>query len=83
MNNIIMTKDDDMLGYYEDLSRYFLDYSKELINNKEYDELEETLDVLKELREYEESDNLLKISNNNGMGLTIHELEVSEKTIPF
>ena len=72
MNNVI-TRDEDLLGFFEDLREYTESLLKEVIDKHNYEDLDLLIETLKELEEHREDGGILVISNNNGMGLTVRK----------
>lgn len=72
MNNVI-ARDEDLLGFFEDLREYTEGMLKEVIDKHNYEDLDLLIETLKELEQHKEYGGILVISNNNGMGLTVRE----------
>lgn len=76
MENIITASNDDLIGYYHDLKQYLEKSVAEAIKNDELASADDIVETLTEMLPYKNSFKLLRISNNNGMGITVRELEV-------
>lgn len=76
MNNIITMNNDDLIGYYDDLKIEFADNLKIALDNNDGENLVEWSEYFVELSKYKDSHKLLRVSNNNGMGFTVSELDV-------
>ena len=73
MDNIITTDYDDIIGYYKDLQKYLKEQAQEFLKDTNWEEVKDLCDLLLDLNAWADNENLLVISNNNGMGYTIKE----------
>ena len=74
LNNVINNCDGDIYGFYSDIKEYL---KAELINEIQADNFgainESYGEMFEELEKFGDYDGLLKVSENNGMGLTVSE----------
>lgn len=68
MNTIY--KDDDTLGFYEDLRRELMSYAVQNIKDGDFEGAKMTCDNLLELEELKDYTGIIILSENNGMGFT-------------
>ena len=73
MSNIITTDYDDIIGYYKDLQKYLKEQAQEFLKDTNWEEAKDLCELLLDLNAWADNENLLVISNNNGMGYTIKE----------
>ena len=73
MANIITTDYGDIVGYYKDLQDYLKEQAQEFLKDTNWEEAKDLCDLLLDLNAWADNNNLLVISNNNGMGYTIKE----------
>ena len=78
MSNTITTDYGDLIGFYPDLFKSFEADFTEAVKEKDWERVEELTEISKLLDDYEENDNLLVISENNGMGWTVMPYKPSE-----
>lgn len=71
MDNVIMNPADDIIGYRGDLEMYFKNEAREALARDNWGELDSLVEVLEMLCGYTNSDGLLVVSENNGMGFTV------------
>lgn len=71
MDNTITTENGDLIGFYADLSNSLSGDFTEAVKEKDWERVEELTEVCRLLDDYSEEDNLLVISENNGMGWTV------------
>lgn len=71
MANTITNNEGDMLGFYGDMLETLKSELIESIDNGHYEILEQYGEILEELGRYKESEELLILSENNGMGYTV------------
>ena len=71
MANTITNGEGDMLGFYSDMLETLKSELIESIDNGHYEILEQYGEILEELGRYKESEELLILSDNNGMGYTV------------
>lgn len=76
MNNIIQTTNDDLIGYYNELMDYFNVIMVDIVSSRDEEKASELAELLQELKKYNKSFKLLRVSNNNGMGQTVKELDI-------
>ena len=72
MGNVI-EKDGDLFGFADDLKKYLNDLMQQAIEGCDYENANDLLEMLKDLREFEKECGLLVISENNGMGFTVRK----------
>lgn len=71
MNNCIFDdRNNNSIGFYNDLFKGITEQGKELIGKGDFEGAETTCEILRELEKWREFDGLLVISENNGMGWT-------------
>lgn len=78
MANTITNNDGDMLGFYSDMLETLKSELIDSINNGHYEILGQYSEILEELGRYKESEELLILSDNNGMGYTITPYKAPE-----
>lgn len=74
-NCIFDDNTNDTIGYYKDLKAGLKEQAVEFLEAEQYEMVGDITSMLLDLEEYKESDNLLVVSENNGMGWTIREYE--------
>lgn len=70
MDNTIYTDMDDTIGFYKDLARGYKEMISQAVNREDYEDAKGLMEQLEEIKEYSEYDDLLILSENNGMGFT-------------
>ena len=70
MNNVIYNKDDEVIGYYEDLYNMYRNVINDMLKEHNVEEAKAQTEELEELTRYENYTGLLVLSENNGMGFT-------------
>ena len=73
MKNII-ENENEMYGFYSVIRAYLKDILERYLNDYNYSEAESIIELIELLDKYKDSDNILMISDNNGMGYTVSEL---------
>lgn len=84
-NNLIHTKDGDIIGMQPDLMTHFMLQCNEHLSRKEWEWAKDDIDVLQGLNDHH-TPNLLMVSEHNGigMGLTVQEYRPGTTfTTPF
>ena len=71
MNNIIINNIGDAIGYYSDLVKALKEQAKHAIECNDWESTELNISNLEMLDDFTDSDGLLVLSENNGMGWTI------------
>lgn len=72
-NNLIYTPDDETIGLYSDIVRWYKNEIREAIERDDLEEARARLEELEEINEHKGFDGLLILSENNGMGFTCSE----------
>lgn len=72
MENVI-EKDGDLIGFADDLKRYFETLIQQVVENSDYENADDLLEMLKELRGFENETAILVASENNGMGFSVRK----------
>lgn len=72
-DNVIMNSMDDLIGYYKDLVAYTTACLEDYVKDEDWEQVKGMADLLLEMDEWAENENLLVLSENNGMGYTIRE----------
>lgn len=72
MGNVI-ENDGELIGFADDLKRYLNGLIQQAVERGDYENADELLEILKDLREFETECGLLVISDNNGMGYTVRK----------
>jgi molybdopterin converting factor small subunit len=75
MKNTIYNNNDELIGYYSDIAEGYKKEINEACARNDFDNASELIEQLKEINEYEDSEKLLILSNNNGMGFTVNEFK--------
>lgn len=70
MDNTIYTDMDETIGFYKDLARGYKEMISQAVNREDYEDAKGLMEQLEEIKEYSEYDDLLILSENNGMGFT-------------
>ena len=70
MNNVIYNKDDEVIGYYEDLYNMYRNVINDMLKEHNVEEAKAQTEELEELTEHKDYTGLLVLSENNGMGFT-------------
>ena len=73
MKNII-ENENEMYGFYSVIRAYLKDILERYLNDYNYSEAESIIELIELLDKYKYSDNILMISDSNGMGYTVSEL---------
>ena len=73
MKNII-ENENEMYGFYSEIRAYLKDILERYLNDYNYSEAESIIELIELLDKYKYSDNILMISDSNGMGYTVSEL---------
>ena len=73
MKNII-ENENAMYGFYSAIRAYLKDILEKYLNDYNYGEAESIVELIELLDKYKYSDNILMVSNSNGMGYTVSEL---------
>ena len=72
-DNVILNSKGEQVGYYEDL-RACLEWSvAEFVKQKDYEQARDMCDLLADLETYLDYEEMLVLSDNNGMGYTIRK----------
>lgn len=74
MDNIII-KDDLIYGFYSDLVSYLKKNIEIYVEQNNWEEIKEVSDLLLDLNGWSDYEDILVITNYNGMGYTIREYE--------
>lgn len=75
MNNIITNDRDEVIGYYNDLYKMYVEEITNLLNGRNIEEAQLQLENLNEMADLCNYDGLIVLSNNNGMGFTANKYE--------
>lgn len=75
MNNIITNDRDEVIGYYNDLYKMYVEEITNLLNGRNIEEAQLQLENLNEMAELCNYDGLIVLSDNNGMGFTASKYE--------
>ena len=75
MNNIITNDRDEVIGYYNDLYKMYVEEITNLLNSRSLEEAQNQLENLTEMAELCNYDGLIVLSDNNGMGFTANKYE--------
>ena len=75
MKENVIEKDGDLFGFVGDLRKYIEELVKMSLDNFDYENVEDLVAVLKDLKELEDEDKMLVISENNGMGISVRVYE--------
>ena len=70
MLNIIQNKDDELIGFYDDIIKGYGELIDEALRLKDYAEVKNLAEQLQEINQYKDCDGLLVLSYNNGMGFS-------------
>lgn len=73
MKNII-ENENEIYGFYSEIRAYLKDILERYLNDYNYGEAESIVELIELLDKYKYSDNILMISDSNGMGYTVSEL---------
>jgi len=74
MDENVILKNDDMYGFYDDLYKSLKNNFIKAIENDDFSVIgPEWLELIEELKKYEEYEGILKISENNGMGWSVEK----------
>lgn len=77
-NVIFNDNNNDTIGFYKDLMKLIKDQAKEAIDNNEYEQAKDMVEIMVELYEKRDYNGLLVISDCNGMGYVIKEYKKGE-----
>lgn len=76
MENCIYNSNDNItIGYYKDLKAGLKKVIEDYIKDDNWEEAKDMADVLLDFNAWADNENLLVLSDNNGMGYTIKEYE--------
>lgn len=73
MENII-ENENTIYGFYSAIRAYLKDILEKYLNDYNYGEAESIVELIELLDKYKYSDNILMVSDSNGMGYTVSEL---------
>lgn len=74
-NCIYNNNDNSTIGYCKDLKAGLKKIIEDYIKDDNWEEAKDMADLLLDLNEWVDNENLLVLSDNNGMGYTIKEYE--------
>lgn len=77
-NCIYNSNDNSTIGYCKDLKAGLKEQAEEFIKSDDFEMAQEIADLLLDLNAWADNENLLVLSDNNGMGYTIKEYEKGE-----
>ena len=77
-DNVILNDMDESIGYYKDLYAMFVDVIKDALNDGDVTAAKEQIEYLEEMDEYKDFPDLLVLSMNNGMGLSVRPYKGSD-----
>ena len=77
-NVIFDDNNNDTIGFYTDLMKLIKGQTKEAIDNNEYEQAKDMVEIMEELYGKRDYDGLLVLSDGNGMGYIIKEYEKGE-----
>lgn len=78
--NTITNDKGELIGYYSDLVKEVKNNASEALIANEYEQVEDMLEVLRMLDRYTDEDDLLVISEHNGMGITVEKYKNERET---
>lgn len=78
-DNIIETENEEVIGFFGDIKRYYKDTIDDALKLDQYDEAQDFINELKEIEDYKDYTGLLILSHNNGMGLTCEPYKLVEE----
>ena len=73
MENII-ENENEIYGFYSAIRAYLKDVLEKYLNDYNYGEAESIVELIELLDKYKYSNNILMVSDSNGMGYTVSEL---------
>lgn len=73
MSNVITRDNGDIIGFYPDLRVEVKNIVEAYSKSEQWEEVKDMADLLLDLNGWADNENLLVISDNNGMGYTIKE----------
>lgn len=74
-NIIYNSYNNTRIGYQKDLVAYIKTCLEDYKKQEDWESVKDMADLLLDLNEWADNDNLLVLSDNNGMGYTIKEYE--------
>lgn len=74
-NWIFNDNTENTYGFYGGMKAELIAQLKEFTRDEDWEKVQEMTELLTDLEEWKESDNMLVLSENNGMGYTIKEYE--------
>lgn len=74
-NIIYNSNDNTQIGYQKDLVAYLKTCLDEYVKQEEWENAKDMADLLLDFNAWADNENLLVLSDNNGMGYTIKEYE--------
>ena len=77
-NVIFNDNNNDTIGFYTDLMKLIKGQAKEAIDNNEYEQAKDMVEIMEELYDKRDYDGLLVLSDGNGMGYIINEYKKGE-----
>lgn len=77
-DNVILNDMDESIGYYKDLYAMFVYVIKDALNDGDVTAAKEQIEYLEEMDEYKDFPDLLVLSMNNGMGLSVRPYKGSD-----
>ena len=72
-NIIYNSYDNTHIGYYKDIVAYITSCLEDYVKDEDWEQVKDMADLLLDLNGWYENENLLVLSDNNGMGYTIRE----------
>lgn len=69
-DNTIFNDMDETLGFYKDLVALYQDLIKQATEDNDTEQVKDLAEQLEEINEFKDYDDLLVLSENNGMGFT-------------
>lgn len=78
-DNFIQRDNGDTIGYYSDLTRFNKEEIKKAVELNDWESVEMFIEIQRELDHWTDSDGLVVISENNGMGWTVKQYKNYEE----
>ena len=78
MDNCILKDNNDIVGYYSDIKAGLRKQAIEFMGQDNWEMARDMAELLLDLNGWADNENLLVLSENNGMGYTIREYEKGE-----
>lgn len=67
----VICNDGETIGYYTGVREFVVEAVEDYINNRNYEEVEDMCELLRDIDKFENEDRLIIVKDHNGMGYTV------------